>query len=148
MRINKQGISFSYYGDTLTWLWGKGYSSALYEGIFSDRNHYWQHIGAVEERSRTKGNLVGASWHNIITFWVKSRFLYETVVVVWDIQYNTKDKAFWRSLPRKSVEAFLEDVVVFRCKDLNQADQIRNSIEIDGLGICKVYVKGVEDDPV
>lgn len=144
MHISKKGISFNYYGDVLTWLWGKGYTSALYEGIFTSRTHYWQHIGALEERSRTKGNLLGVPLSELVNFWVKTRFAYEVVVVLWDIDYTAKDKVFWKTLPSKTVQAFCEDIVIFRCKDLSQANQIRESVEVDRLGTCKVYMKGQE----
>lgn len=144
MRINKQGISFSYYGDVLTWLWGQGYTSALYEGVFTNRNHYWQHIGALEERSRAGGNVLGISLGEVITSWVKTRFAYEVVVVLWDIDYAAKDQVFWKTLPAKTVKAFCEDIVVFRCKDASQADNIRESVEVDKLGTCKVFVHGKE----
>ena len=135
MKISKQGITFEYNNDEITWSWwwtrtsNWPFFSLIYNYHFKSFKQYWVHVGSVKEKPMGLVKLRGVSMETLIRAWVKFACRDGFYVVLYDINVDAKPASFWRSIPDKDKKQLLEDAVVLRCKDAEEAKQLCDSIE-------------------
>lgn len=151
MKVNKLGIRYRYFSDTITYVWpwkrkecnlGYTYLSSEYSFKFNSFKEYWSHSGAISERIRREGNITGHSIEEVLSSWVSSKFPFKHLVILWDIDYKAKPEQFWRTLPKTKIQAMSKDIVVFHCNDKTELYKIHDSIKADGLGECIMVIDG------
>jgi hypothetical protein len=138
MKLNSLGIVFKYHGDEVTryWPWVKKsfnstYHSSLLSRDFNSFNEYWKIIG--EEETLTKvstsyGRLHGFAFREIVAHWASGLWVNEYVVILLEPDPTAKGPAFWSRLNSTQRDHLMNDVVVLRCKDLNEATTLLESI--------------------
>ncbi|HET8689121.1 MAG TPA: hypothetical protein VFM18_21125 [Methanosarcina sp.] len=128
-QLSRQGISFNYFGDTITysWPWARSgrrrFSSSLHARDFNHFREYWQVVGACSANLRlgTDGaKVVGLGMHEVLAQYVKYKYPGEYIVALCDINPAAKDSSFWRKIPAQYAEQLLKDVAIFRCKSRDQ----------------------------
>lgn len=136
MKIKKEGIEFSYNGDTITrrWPWyfkeGSKYHSEQYSLYFNDFKTYWKHVGAVPGLFLNNDKkLEGLSYAEIIGQWVRYKYPYDTIVVLKDVNVSERGLSFWAKIPRDKLEHIQKDIIVLRCGSKENANEIVDSIE-------------------
>lgn len=147
MKINPKGVSFTYYGDIILFYWpwkreGYKFKSNVLNLKFNSFKEYWKQIGALSEVTRRSKNITGRSWPEVLDFWVTCNYPTDIVVVAYDINYCAKPKSFWVNLPKEVISTMQKDIVIFTCKDLNQAIDIKNSFDCDAFGIAHIFKEG------
>jgi hypothetical protein len=128
IKFSREGVSFSYYGDTVLrkwpWVSGARYRSSIHACDFNSLQRYWWMVGSLEakllERPGSEKNVIGARFYEIFAEYCKFKFPKQYVVVLYDIDSSQKDSAFWSRLPHKSAVAFAKDAVFLICKNRNQ----------------------------
>lgn len=127
IKVSREGVSFSYYGDTLTlrWPWSNGhrFHSSLHATDFNHFREYWQTVGEVGAMIRSgtsEDKVVGFGMHEMVCDYARRKFPGEYVAVLCNINPAAKDGAFWRRLPKQHAEQLLKDVAIFRCKSRQQ----------------------------
>lgn len=130
--IDTRGIRYNYMGDRiwLMWFWAplpNRYYSEKLHCTFSSLKEYKKYMGsAVGLKHR---NVIGISYKELITAWVEDNFKGEYVVVLTEIDLNKKPSVFWENIPYIKKMAFTNEVVILRCKDQAQMEQIIDSTE-------------------
>ena len=97
------------------WLYDKVYSFFL-----KTKHHAWK---------RPKEVILGYTQGDIINDWIHLRFSGEHLVVLFDIDISGKPVAFWDNIPDTKRIVFANDIVVLRCKDMRQVENIVYSVE-------------------
>lgn len=127
IRVSRDGVSFSYYGDVITrrWPWVKGprYVSSLHATDFNHFRDYWQtvgEVGAMLRSGKSDDRVVGVGMHEVLCDYVHRRYPGEYVAVLCNINPEAKDGSFWRRMPKQQAEQLLKDVAVFRCNSRQQ----------------------------
>ncbi|MNK09965.1 hypothetical protein D3C87_279750 [compost metagenome] len=146
MKLTRQGVEYTYHGDTLTYFWpwkarnGKFYS-AEYSTYFSSFRDYWKHVGMnLPSIVRSREKLVGYSFEEITAQWVRCKFPFEAIVVLFNIELSAKSLAFWAKVPKEKMEYMSKDVVILRCNDKTEVTRLIESIDpsfADAFGYCE-----------
>jgi hypothetical protein len=132
MRLNKKGLWFTYMGDKICFMWfwnslPNTYYSEKLHCTFSSIKEYKKYMGsAVGMKER---NIFGISYKNLISSWVRINFDGEYILVLTDIDLSKKPSLFWENIPYIRKMAFTEEVVILKCKDSSQMQNIVDSIE-------------------
>lgn len=138
MRVLKQGLEYSFHGDTLLrrWPWAKDakslgkYKSNLYDRDFNSLSDYWTHVGALEEKlAEPVEKVTSFSWETVLEIWVNATFPGSDVVILKDIRYEAKGLSFWARLPVERIAHLTSDVVVLRCKDRQEVTDLLCNID-------------------
>ena len=132
IKIDKEGIWFRYIGDDicLMWIWNvkpNRYYSRKLVCTFSSIKEYRKYMGSsvgVKERK-----VLGISYKEMIEVWVNLNFGNEYVIALLDIDVSKKDNVFWENIPYIKRVVFSNDVIILRCKDLGQQQQIMDSLD-------------------
>ena len=132
IKIDKEGIWFRYIGDDicLMWIWNakpNRYYSRKLVCTFSSIKEYRKYMGSsvgVKERK-----VLGISYKEMIEVWVNLNFGNEYVIALLDIDVSKKDNIFWENIPYIKRVVFSNDVIILRCKDLGQQQQIMDSLD-------------------
>lgn len=137
IKISREGVSFNYCGDRLLrrWPWASGdrYSSSIHACDFNSLRDYWWHVGGLEARllqSSSEHSVVGSRMYEVLTEYCRIKYQNSSVVVLYDIDCNQKDSAFWTRLPAKKAVAFAKDVVFLLCKDREQMLSVMNNTPV------------------
>lgn len=139
-KINKQGVSFPYAGDVITWVWPwKGlqgqprYKSSLYRKEFNTFREYWKMCGRAELEFAQSSDqkLLGFSFYEVLGDWSKDAYPSSFVLILKDVDPSRKGPTFWSRLSDTQIRAFNKDIVVMRCKDKMQAAEMLESIPRD-----------------
>lgn len=136
--IDKIGIWFPYYGDTLCWIWpwcrivlGNGkkekYASMLYEGGFESLRDYWMFLGGLEEALRSE-KIKGSNAEDVFHYWAANQSSTGTVVALKDINPAYKDTKFWKAMPPERRRELNSDYCILFVNGLNEAKKICDSI--------------------
>lgn len=130
MRISKEGITFNYNNDEITWLWwwvrsttsalkSFKYRSLVYDIPFSSIADYWRQVGALEneDMKRTVSKIQGFSTRSVIRDWARMNLRRGFWVVMSDINVESKPASFWRTIPEQLRKEMTNDFVILRCKN-------------------------------
>lgn len=128
IKFSREGISFSYYCDTLLrrwpWVSGTRYSSSIHACDFNSLQHYWWFVGSLEaklfEKPGYDRNVVGSRFYELLPDYCRFKYPKQHVVVLYDIDASQKDGTFWSRIPARKAVAFAKDVVFLLCKDRTQ----------------------------
>ena len=75
-------------------------------------------------------NLKGYSYANhILLDWLRLRFKHGSYVVMYDINSTQKPNEFWLSLPLKKAVELTKDVVVLKCKNKEEVQDLLTAID-------------------
>lgn len=134
MKISKQGITFNYNNDEITWLWwwkrtnsNCPYFSLVYNYWFLNFRQYWLKVGG-SERNLPTSKIQGYSMENLISSWIKFNCRTGCYVLLYDINVESKPASFWRTIPDRDKTQLLADVVLLRCKDWDEIQRLCDSI--------------------
>lgn len=138
MRLSKEGISYKYYGDVLTWFWpltrkkGRKYRSLSTNCYFKSKAEYWKYVGILEFCTRHPSSKIEAfSWSEVLVIWVRYTFPGQHLVVLTNLNASAKGLSFWSKLPKETINNLLQDVVVLTCKDKNSMFKALDSVPND-----------------
>lgn len=138
IRLEKEGIVFSYHGDVLTWKWpwlpreNTKFSSAQYKFSCNSLVDYWKQLGVISYKETSSiSKVAGLSMHDVISQWVKTNLRFGFYVVLHDINPRVKPMDFWDRVPEKDRVEFAKDVVILRCKDLKEVESLCDSVSTD-----------------
>lgn len=128
IKFSREGISFSYYCDTVLrrwpWVSGSRYSSSIHACDFNSLHQYWWLVGSLEakllEKPGSDKNVIGARFYELFTEYCKFKYPKQHIVVLYDIDVSQKDSSFWDRLPNKSAVAFAKDAVFLVCNSRSQ----------------------------
>lgn len=140
MKIDKNGITFNYHGDELTWLWWwkrlqpglfpkrYKYYSHVFDDSFKDLASYWLYVGAWNEACR-KDRIVGYSDKEIFLSWCRYTFRHNSVLVFRNVNVEMRSTKFWKSLDPISRKQLLQDIPVLFFRDGLKPMEVAHSIE-------------------
>lgn len=97
-------------------VWLQDYLTALFKG-----NRY---LGKASRK------LIGVSNKEVYLSWAAREFGNWPVVLLSDIDFDSRDKRFWDSLPDSIKVLFKEDLVCIVCKDTTQMNTIMDSLPV------------------
>lgn len=132
IRLHKEGITFSYNNDEITWFWWwtrfRTYYSLIYDFHFNTIKDYWIHVGSVEKPvPMTK--IRGFSLLDPLKAWIKYHFRVGYYVILFDINVEAKPASFWRSIPDRDKKLFNSELVVLTCKDAKEMTTLCDSVD-------------------
>lgn len=134
MKITRAGVSFSYHGDELVWIWpwrrtdkNDKYYSFIFEHEYPSLAEYWQHVGSWNEACR-KNKIRGYTDHNIFLAWIEREFRHSIVVVLHNVNVEMKNTRFWKSMDPVSRRELLKDTSVLFFYDEKEAEKVARSI--------------------
>lgn len=96
----------------------------LYDKFF----YLWNNKSKIIFR-KPKEILLGYNYDEVFDEWVSLRFDGEHIVILHDINLSSKPVAFWDNIPDTRRIIFSKDIIVLRCKDLRQVQNIVYSVE-------------------
>lgn len=138
-KFTKKGIWFIHNKDYIcyNWFWNRSAGNNYYSQKFSINfpslkayEKYADHIGYSGPEADIKSkNIFGLNYEDIIREWVQLNFGSECIVILTDIDVSQKSMDFWDSIPYVKKVVFTKEVVVLKCKDFSQVEQIVNSVE-------------------
>lgn len=138
MKINKQGITFKYRGDDLTWIWwwnrtnGFKYDSATYQKHFESIPNYLIYTGQQTiPFSPSNEKLKGLNYQELIEQWAYYELKFGFNVVLFDIVLQAKPASYWNALGLSDRSKFLQDIVILNCKSIKEVIEICDSIDIN-----------------
>lgn len=134
--LTKSGLVFKYHGDKITkyWPWVKRgyYYSELFSEDFNNFRDYWRMVGVESELIRavhSVGRMSGFGPQEVTGQWSARLYPGEYVVILEDIDLISKGPRFWSRLTSKQKDTLRKGVVVFCCKDRNEAADLVDSID-------------------
>lgn len=148
IRFSKEGITFDYNNDEITWLWwwirrhGGKLVSLVYAAAFSSFKEYWIHVGSVE-KPMPVAKIRGFEIKDLISTWVWRKFRNGHFVILWDLNLDAKPATFWRSIPDRDKKILSSEVVVLACKGYDEMRMLCDSIDENfalALGTCDGHV--------
>jgi hypothetical protein len=140
MRFTKDGITFNYNDDEITWFWWwrrevldvyGAYYSLIYDLYFYTFREYWIHVGAIGEKPTPSQKVTSFGWEEVLRSWARQTLRTGFYVVLYDINIESKPASFWRSVPDRDKIQFTKDLVALRCKSHIQAIELCDSIRTD-----------------
>ena len=136
MKLNRKGIWFSYEKDLLCryWPWYRSskvatYYSSKHDCEFYSLRDYLKFVGFTG--SHKSKSVMGFTYQEILTQWIKMRFSNEIIVMLTNIDATKKPSSFWENVPYAKRGLFTTDVVVLICKDVSQAKILVDSVHVD-----------------
>jgi hypothetical protein len=164
MKINKLGLTFSYHGDELTYLWPWKripyvrrvfpqestrkdiYFSAVFNQGFTSLRDYWQFVGVWNEACR-KEKIIGYTEKEILLGWAKYEFRHNIVILLTNINVEMKSTVFWKSVDIFARKQLLKDVAVLFFHNERDAKKVMYSIPAE-FANADLIVRGraVEDN--
>lgn len=131
---------------TWPWFWGKG----IYYIRVMDQEYYFhtffevvQYSLSVEHLATKSTRLLGLSWEEVLAFLLRTHPDYSKgfILVLEDIDISQKSSNFWSSMPLEDTRKFTKDLVVLRCKNLQETEKLFHSIS-RGFAKASVYLNG------
>jgi hypothetical protein len=135
-RITNLFFKFFYKGDTIYYYWpwirhihlaGKYYSVYLSE-FFSFFYNY--NILRDNTTEFLNDKIRGLNITSILEEWVLLKYPHEVLVILIDIDVSTKPMSFWATIPYAKEVLFTKEVIILKCKDRRQMEQIVDSTSI------------------
>lgn len=133
MKINESGITFSYYGDEMLWIWPwkrknkRKFISELYADSFTNLRDYWEYVGAYNEAFR-KEKIIGFSEDEAFAMWAKQTFRHSIVLILRHVNVEMKTTRFWKSLDSLRRNYLLTDYPILFFPNYKQAKVVAESI--------------------
>jgi hypothetical protein len=138
--FGRSGISFKYHGDVLLWKWpwarglyGAPYHSSFLTKDFNNFNEYWILFGedrAFIKIGGGKGKIHGFDLtEEVIPQWSSRVWPNEYIVCLFNIDPSAKGPKFWSIIDKEKRIELLKDVVVLRCKDKTEMNNLLDSID-------------------
>lgn len=148
-RLSFNGVHFNAYGTEVSWLapWGrndKGLGFYLPKEYISFKSlrEVKTYLLKGSKLTRNTNKIQGITFDELLEFWVSYNSLNECVVVVTDINYDSKPAHFWEAIPIEDRYELIKDAVLFRCKDKRYAMRLIDSIP-SSFGIATGYYTGI-----
>lgn len=139
--VSSLGLSVETNKDTLLYFWpwtrpnvapfkmAKFYSKALDQNFLS-KSTYTPLINYYLGRVDIYGpKIVGFTSAEVIQALVNYKYSIGWFVTLHDINPMKKSSDFWRALPEEKAKILLKDVVILRCKDIAEVQDICRSID-------------------
>jgi predicted transcriptional regulator len=83
------------------------------------------------EETTTFKKLTGFDYTDILSQWVSTKYLYDHIIVLMNINVEAKNIQFWAKIPQTEIEHFLKDIVILRCKDQTQLIRLIENIPVE-----------------
>lgn len=136
IKFEKQGIVFEYHDDIIMrfWPWKKEQGSSPYysvklENRFGSFSDYWKQIGVLEQVLQQRSSKLSSyDWEDILLDWLRGQLHLGSFIALYDLDLSKRPAEFWARIPPEKRIHFNKDLVIMKCKDLNQAYDIADSI--------------------
>lgn len=150
-RLTKQGFSFSYKRDVLTyrWPWARGYfewaKTSFTSELVQDFNgfaDYWLKRGQIGALLKNQDKVTCFSYRAVLADWTRRTYPDSYVLALVNINSSVRINEFWCKLP-KGTGAMLaqSDVAIFKASDRTEALNLSASIPPD-LADSYLFVNG------
>jgi len=80
--------------------------------------------------------LQGIDYIDIISEWVNTKYRFEHVIILININVQAKNIEFWANVPQTHAIQFLKEVVILKCKDKSELQRL---VQNTGLDFAEAY---------
>ena len=148
MKISLKGIHFTFMDRSWIWNWPwkrsstvLNFSSETLNLNFKTISQLAEFCATTEELTNERHKTEGFSWDTLLQQWVLTHYPKDIVIALTDIDVSAKPYTFWSVMSKPEAIAFTKDVVILRCRTLEEMKRITDSIPV-GFAMATCFCNG------